>query len=537
MANIDKVQFSEKLEQNKKKVDSNNRYSSKLSYKRMKDLELSKQADEFLKEKNVFIPYSAVDFRNNIENCLVDIETGEVLINEYLNLAKMIYDFRTHNRACYDLFENPNDKNKVRSQIITAYYSKHRCSNVWSWKKSKLIRAMWGNYLKETMIHEKYQPMHLVLTVPHENGVWNGKKFYGKDLLHSFNLMRKSEKWKSYIFGGEYGLEVKKSKDNNGLHIHLHCLIFQYKHKTINEIRDFIKSEWNEYTGAKFIHYETLYIYKKNKSGVYDMVQIPTIETWHEDSEASMLDKYYNDTQVLNRKEGKVQKKKYYLDESHDWYSSLTPEEKLLAFTNGVLECIKYHFKADWCEMPNGKYDIELINEVLNASKGMRFYSKFGGFYGDERLNYDYLKTLNDEQLQSIENEGVLFADADTIESNIINPYTYEPAKEGEFKRFIAIPEKKIHKPNKDLLQPNMPLVIDKKIYYEVIPHTSVKDIIKALAKNDYQKILTNSEYQRFVNDCMPVSNNKLRDLLNNMYYQEAKRHFDKSILNDLCNN
>jgi hypothetical protein len=519
------------------KVKANNKYSAKLSYKRMKDLELSTQANDFLKEKNIFIPYSQREFRGKEDNCLVDIETGEVLVNEYLNLAKMIYDFRGHNRACYDLFPNPKDPKKMRSQILTAWYSKHRCSNVWSWKKSKLIRSMWGNYLKETLIHEKYQPMHLVLTVPHANGEFNNKKFYATEILKAFNLMRKSESWKDCIFGGEYGLEVKKSKEGNGLHIHLHCLVFQYKHKKINEVREFIKNEWNEYTGAQFIHYETLYVYKKSESGGFDMVQIPTLESWHEDPNAPLLAKHYTDTQVLERKVGRFQKKKYYLDESQDWYAKLSHEEKLKEFTNGVLECIKYHFKADWCEMPNGKYDIELINEVLNHSKGMRFYSKFGGFYGEKRLNYDYLQTANHEELEQIENEGVEFASSDKIETNIINPYTYLPAKKGEFKRFIAVPEKKIHKANKDIDNPNMPLVINPKLYYQVKEECTIKDIIKALAKNNYQAILTNSEYERFALDHMSYSQNITREFLNKMYYQDAKRYFDKSILKDLCNN
>ena len=525
------------LAEGAQKVKANNKYSAKLSYKRMKDLELSKQADEYLKERNIFLPYSVRDFRGKEENCLVDIESGEVLVDEYLNLAKMIYDFRTHNRAAYSLFENPKDPTKKRSQILTAWYSKHRCSNVWGWKKSKLIRSMWGNYLKETLIHEQYQPMHLVLTVPHAGGVWNDKKFYAQDILKAFNLMRKSELWKGFIFGGEYGLEIKKSKEGNGLHIHLHCLIFQYKDYKINDVRDFIKSEWKEYTGAEFIHYETLFVYKKNESGNFDMVQVPTIENWYDDENASVLAKHYNDTQVLERKEGRIQKKKYYLDESHEWYKNLSPEEKLKEFTNGVLECIKYHFKADWSEMANGNYDIELINEVLNESKGLRFYSKFGGFYGDKRLNYDYLQIANEEELQKIENEGIEFGNSESIEENIINPYTFLPAKKEEYKRYIAVPEKKIHKKYNDVDNPNMPLVMNQSLYYEIDEKVSIKDIIKCLAKNDYQKILTHSEYERFAKDHMPVSNNAVRELLSKLYYQDCKRHFDKRVFEDLCKN
>ena len=52
------------LAEGAQKVKANNKYSAKLSYKRMKDLELSKQADEYLKERNIFLPiYFLLSFK------------------------------------------------------------------------------------------------------------------------------------------------------------------------------------------------------------------------------------------------------------------------------------------------------------------------------------------------------------------------------------------------------------------------------------------------------------------------------------------
>ena len=82
-----------------------------------------------------------------------------------------------------------------------------------------------------------------------------------------------------------------------------------------------------------------------------------------------------------------------------------------------------------------------------------------------------------------------------------------------------------------------MPLVMNQSLYYEIDEKVSIKDIIKCLAKNDYQKILTHSEYERFAKDHMPVSNNAVRELLSKLYYQDCKRHFDKRVFEDLCKN
>lgn len=506
------------------KIKANNRYSSKLSYKRMQDLELAKQADEYLREKNIYIPQYEREFRNNEENYLVDVETGEILIDEHINLVRMIYDFRRHNKAVYALFPNPENPKKQRSQLLAAWYSRHRCSYVWNWKKSKLIRSLWKNYLTETNIHEKYQAMHLVLTVPHKDGIWNGKKFYASDILAHFNQMRKSEQWKDCIFGGEYGVEVKKSKEGNGLHIHLHCLVFQQKHIPVNYVRQFIQEDWEILTGAKFIHYETLYVHKKDESGEYHMVSIPAHEYW-------------SDTEEFVINDEKLVRKKFYLDDTQEWYAKLTPEEKLKEYVNGVMECIKYHFKADWCERIDGNYDIELINEVLNHSKGLRFYSKFGGFYKDHRLNYDYLANATDEEIAKVESSeyDVDFTSAEHVEERLTNPYTYLPATATEYDRFISIPEKKIHKPNADIEHPNMPLVMNQKLYYKIRKDVTINKIIKSLAKSTYQEILEPDEYQRFCLEHMPVSNHRnTRTLLNNLYEQEAIRSFEwKKIFGD----
>jgi hypothetical protein len=75
--------------------------------------------------------------------------------------------------------------------------------------------------------HFKMGPMHLVLTVPHPEGKYNDQEFYMKSMNEAFAKLRKTENWLQYIEGGEYGFEIKKSQQGNGLYIHVHSLCFR----------------------------------------------------------------------------------------------------------------------------------------------------------------------------------------------------------------------------------------------------------------------------------------------------------------------
>ena len=250
------------------KIKASSKYSNKYSWKLKQDFDLARQSEEFLKEKGILIPVSIHEFLNDPEYYLVDTETGEINL-QYFELIKMIYELRKCNKGIYAMFPNPTGIDKQRVTLLGAFHSKHRYSNVWNWKKSKLLRSKVKKYLEVTKIHELKTPMHLVLTVPHLNGKFNGSNFYASEILQKFNQMRKSALWNEFIHGGEYGLEIKKGTNNNGLHIHLHCLVFLNKNYKINDIRAYILREWNKLTGSEFIHFETLYTYKKDENGQF----------------------------------------------------------------------------------------------------------------------------------------------------------------------------------------------------------------------------------------------------------------------------
>lgn len=407
---------------------------------------------------------------------LTDPETGECLYDEYAELAKMAYTLKKFNKACYAIFQNGKS---YMQQFIAAWYSKHRMDEVWNWRKSQLIRRLWREFLLETKLYEEYKPMHLMLTVPHTKDGWKGKQFYGAELIEKFNFMRKRPEWKKYIYGGEYGLEVTR-KGNSGLHIHLHCLVFQRKGYSVNEVRDWIYKQWHNLTEAKIMHYESLYIYRKDP------------KTGH----------YYRNKETGN-------KIKFYLDQSDSWYRTLKGEDKLKAYVNGVMECIKYHFKNDNFRDEEGNWDIELIKDILNQSKNLRFYSKFGAFYTEKRLNYSRIENEPEEENvmdaedhdfegEEMENDD-LNGSTDGVEENLLNPYTLKPAKKHEYIRVLSTPEFIRHMPKDSGYQPIVSNS-DHNHFYAIRNDMDLKEIMKNIGRGSFNMVLAAPDYERFMN-------------------------------------
>lgn len=549
---------------NVQKISVNNKFSSKLSWKRKTNLDIAKSVFRYLREEKGFpIPRKHVDFSDknpkiteeqsleiterayalDLENdfdhqhsyekykrkygdnaktfkqytedqykkrirhhraeekkrlkggtvskeilWFTDPETGECQYDEYAELAKMAYTLIKHNKACYAIFQDDRD---YEQQFISAWYSKHRLDEVWSWRKSQLIRKIWREYLLETQIYQEYKPMHLMLTVPHTAEGWQGKQFYGAELMEKFNFMRKHPEWKKMIYGGEYGMEVTK-KGKNGLHIHLHCLVFQHKNYTVNEVWKWIADHWYNLTGAEITHYEPLYIYRKDSK---------TNQYIRNDNRVYRVNPRTNQ-KYLDQDIGS--KKKYYLDDSDPWYHSLKGEDKLKSYVNGVMECIKYHFKNDNFRNENGEWNIELIKEVLNNSKNMRFYSKFGAFYRDGRLNYNQLDDKEEEILDlTPTDDEELNGSIDRAESRLINPLTKEKAKPHEFIRVLAVPEC-IHHLSKD--QDYRPIVgTDHNHLFAIRHDLDMKEVMKNIGRGSFRDVLEACDYERFLQQVQTV--------------------------------
>lgn len=419
----------------------------------------------------------------------VDRETGEYLYDDYRELARAYYALYQCSPATYAIFKNPA-MDRYSSQGITFTCSKHRIDPVWNYVKSKKLRSAVHGWMKADQIHEKYTPMHLVLTVPHPDGKWMGKTFYAREMVEKFNFMRKHPQWKRYIHGGLLCLEITR-KGKNGLHIHIHAMVLQNKEFSRNEVADFISRLWEQSTGATKCWYETLYVHKR----VNDQdKKSPWI---------CELDDHGNKIWDDDRQEYK--KKKFYLDDHYDWFRELPPDQRFEQYVTGVLECIKYHFKYE--SFKTGKkvdgtnedqWDIQLIADVLKYSKNLRMYDRFGALYGEKRLSINHI-----EQKAAAEIEhGIqgLAPGSDGVEGIVTNPYTGLPAQKGEYIRVLAMPQfidyagfQRYHQP-----------IIDRNnhdIYFKIKHDVPIKRVIEAIMKKTWHDILFEAEFQR-LKDC-----------------------------------
>lgn len=434
-----------------------------------------------------------------------DRDSGECYYDEYVELARAYYTLRQSAPAVYALFKHPTNNHYLK-QLVAMSCSTHRLDPVWNYKKSKLIRGLWYRFLQKTRVHEHFQPMHLMLTVPHKDGVWQGKKFYAREFIEKFNLMRKYPEWNKYMHGGEYGIEVTR-KGASGLHIHMHCLVFQRHQFSRDEVNEWIRAKWNDLTGADVTWYETLYVHRKDASGKYIMEEgadgIPVL-----DKTGLWTDENNNYTFEENGPNGKIRgkRKKFYLDKSEPWFNALTPDEQLKHYCDGVMECIKYHFKTDCFKDKNGQWDVDLMKDVLQYSRKLRMYSKFGAFYREKSLNYTKLEKppVIPNDVTAAVAEGVE-PDSDGVAGRVINPYTNQLAEFGHgYSRVLAVPELQRHGRDR---HGQIRAPVDNEnhdTYYKLQYNVSITDAIAAIMRGTdegYQKILIQDDFERYKRD------------------------------------
>ncbi|HMU68458.1 MAG TPA: hypothetical protein PKC38_00545 [Chitinophagales bacterium] len=419
-----------------------------------------------------------------------DRSTGELLFDEYNQLARAHYALYQNSPAAYALFKHPA-QDTYSSHGIVFTCSKHRIDPVWNYLKSKRLRSSIHSWMKAESIHEKFQPMHLVLTVPHPGGVWTppGSQkeltFYAKEMVQCFNLMRKASAWNKYIYGGLLCLEITR-KGANGLHIHIHAMVLQRPEFDRNEVYDYISAKWEELTGAKKCWYETLYIHRRVNP--------------EDNRSAWILETDGNGNKVWDEDRQEYKKKKFYLDARYDWFKELDEEQKFNTYVNGVLECVKYHFKYESFKTGrkvNGtnvdEWDIQLMADVLRYSKNLRMYDKFGELYGEHRLSLSYIEEAAAVDLES----GITLTnpESDGVENNIVNPYTKKPAVRGEYTRVLALPHSIEHHGQYQNFRPvNLP---DHDIYFEIKDDIPIRRVIAAVMKKTWEDILPEPEYER----------------------------------------
>lgn len=420
-----------------------------------------------------------------------DQSTGELLFDEYNQLARAHYALWQNSPAAYALFKHPV-KDHFSSHGIVFTCSKHRIDPVWNYLKSKKLRSSIHSWMKSEKVHEHYQPMHLVLTVPHPGGVWTPPKskkpltFYAKEMVSAFNLLRKTKAWNKYIYGGLLCLEITR-KGANGLHIHIHAMVLQRPEYDRNEVHDYISSAWEQLTGGTKCWYETLYIHRKANPEEKNSAWI--LET----------DDYSN--KVWDQERQEYKKKKFYLDTRYDWFNELSEEEKFNTYVSGVLECVKYHFKYESFKtgrkLPGtntDEWDIQLIADVLRYSKNLRMYDKFGKLYGVKELGMNYIE---DQAVSVITDQSTALNDG--VENQVINPFTKQLAVKGEYTRVLALPHYIEHYGQYQNFRPvNLP---DHDIYFEIKEDIPIRNVVAAVMKKNWEDILSEKEYAR-LRDC-----------------------------------
>jgi len=411
------------IEKNKRKLIGNQRQQQKTSGKRRVALSMASDIQHFLSDEGINLPRKKEDLKHPdfMSNPLVD---------EYRNLINFKYALTNSNLSLFSI--HTNGQGQYAPQLISHIYNKNRLDPVWNYRKSQIVRSTWARYLQETQVHKDYTPIHLMLSVPHPDGKFMGLEFYYKKLKELFNRLRKTRSWKECIWGGEYGVETTRGK--NGLHIHFHCLLFQYKternmvrraYTYINkhgkmatgyrkelidtgqllktyQVRKRLHNEWKKLVDPdnKYKHiqlwYETLYVYRKKPNGEYYKNIVKRVDEYGETFYKEVKRKYYLDEEFLYYMEptfgGRYQK--VCTDIPVNAEIKLGEKSHML---DGVMECIKYHFKQDACKK-DGKWDVDLINTILNETKHDRLYDRIGALYGEKRLSFNHDPELESEQ-------------------------------------------------------------------------------------------------------------------------------------------
>lgn len=483
------------------RIASNRRQQAKLCWKRKQMIDLADTIATNIKDMGFTLPAKAADYETykwgQLEEMGYDVQDNEFRgqwSDDWDELTKLYYSIKRTNKAVYAVFE---ENGQTKPMLLSAWYNKHRFDMVWLWRKSQLIRSIYRKYLSENEhIIRNCHPVHMVLTVPHPDGLFAGKRFYARELLGFFHEMRRTPFWKKHVYGGEYGLEIKKSK-TNGLHIHTHSLLFLKKGISVNEFREWLRDKWSDLTGGCMVHAETLFFYKRKDNGQYITEQARKRNKHGEWEDLSTVQvrpagEYYNqETGEWEEQDEQYQsvpverRKKHYV----------TTESSLDEYLQGVLECIKYHFKHDAAEDENGEWDLPLMRDILNNSKRLRFYSRFGAFYKEKALCFDRLDTVTDEEIEGLEED--INGSAYTAEKELVNPFTEALAVPGSYRLAVATPERLKYSGKNDLT-PYSLLTYGTDEFTWVQDMFTLKDVITSMCRGEIYRVLKHNRKQMF---------------------------------------
>ncbi len=349
---------------------------------------------------DVHLPPTRKGFNGERAEVLRLKEYGDQLADLLEPAIKLHYALRTTWATYASFGEGP----AARLVPMTFFYSRHRLDYAWNLRKSQIIRQRYATYLatatdaKGRLLTGHYHPVHLTLTAPHSGGTFRGQSFYARELMQAFAELRKTDIWKSIVYAGEYGVEVKRGKGGqHGLHIHTHSFILQNPEWTVNGARAALAAVWQDIvgntSGYSGLDYRTLYCKKKNAQGVTERV---------------------------------------------DLVAGVSP---LADYTSGVMECIKYHFKPDCLTKVGGGYDMPLILDVLANTHNLRMYSRFGAFYKEPALNFNSVHDPTPaDELSAEGQEELITASSDGVEERLVDPRTMQVAASNSYVMKVGNP-------------------------------------------------------------------------------------------------
>lgn len=322
------------------------------------------------------------------------------LYKETSSKVDFITSHMCDHKACFIC--NYSRQKKVRRKYMRWFNENEHLIEIED-KKGK--RKIITNYQKEHKFQTatvtqkvKYDIMFLTLTVPHSNGKFRGKAFYQKEIRAIFNQMRKTDIWKQWVYGGEFGIEITKRE--NGLHIHIHSLIFVRKAKqSRNQLHKFILSKWNSLTVDKDAKRDRFN--QETKDGIKKSNKLLTDD--------DILSLNPRGATIIN------------LNTVFNWQNGNKKRIKEFGgdeMMKAVMEAISYHFEPTAFDKSSGEFDLPLLIELLPSLFNLRVYDRFGVLYKETPLS------LNDNSYQK-ELHEVLALKENTEEPKEANPFYF----------------------------------------------------------------------------------------------------------------
>jgi hypothetical protein len=291
------------------------------------------------------------------------------------------------------------------------------CQQVLSWKRRNKAMAFFEEN-KEVM--KDFNCYHLVLTLRHNENHRNYD--YVDELLTKFHNLRGSKsrkkslvRWKEFVQGGYYSIEIKWGK--NSPHIHIHAILMTHKSVKVHDL-EFIKENWKGLT-------------KDSNQVIVEPIFF-------------LQDEYEEGATQFTRKDGSTAWKIEYDGEKHD----------VKYLQRAFMESLKYTIKTDEIFSSfNGDISqskMNLIHSLL--TKRHKLYNRFGclvnskknreTFTGLEKLamNFKDLDDVNTSDLSLVDMEtGEVKEPHETriIVTKFSNTKIYKRTKEYTLYKFI----------------------------------------------------------------------------------------------------